>query len=339
MVYEVIGITVLWIFLFGYIIVASIDFGAGFFSLHAKLFGQSHEINDLIQRYLNPVWEVTNVFFVFFFVGIVGFFPDTAYYYGTVLLIPGSIALILLSIRGAFYAFENYGQDSKLSWLMLYAVSGLLIPASLSTALTISEGGYIIESSSGNVDLNWTELLLSPFGWAVVLLAIVSVLYISSGFLTFYAHRAKDTSAYQLMRKWFLMWGAPMIMMSLFVFLSLRIQNETHFMSAVFDYGWLFIISFIAFAIAGVLTLLKKAHGIAFIFVIIQMGTAFFGYGLSKLPYILYPYVHIDDAVTNDSMALVLTIAFIGGLLLLLPSLFFILKLFVFDKDYVRGKK
>lgn len=339
MVYEVIGITVLWIFLFGYIIVASIDFGAGFFSLHAKLFGQSHEINDLIQRYLNPVWEVTNVFFVFFFVGIVGFFPDTAYYYGTVLLIPGSIALILLSIRGAFYAFENYGQDSKLSWLMLYAVSGLLIPASLSTALTISEGGYIIESSSGNVDLNWTELLLSPFGWAVVLLAIVSVLYISSGFLTFYAHRAKDTSAYQLMRKWFLMWGAPMIMMSLFVFLSLRIQNEAHFMSAVFDYGWLFIISFIAFAIAGVLTLLKKAHGIAFIFVIIQMDTAFFGYGLSKLPYILYPYVHIDDAVTNDSMALVLTIAFIGGLLLLLPSLFFILKLFVFDKDYVRGKK
>ncbi|VED63308.1 cytochrome d ubiquinol oxidase, subunit II [Staphylococcus delphini] len=339
MSYEIIGITVLWIFLLGYIIVASIDFGAGFFSLHAKLFGQSHEINGLIQRYLNPVWEVTNVFFIFFFVGIVGFFPDTAYYYGTVLLIPGSIALILLSIRGAFYAFENYGQDSKLSWLMLYAVSGLLIPASLSTALTISEGGYITESASGNVDLNWTELLLSPFGWAVVLLAIVSVLYISSGFLTFYAHRAKDKSAYQLMRKWFLMWGAPMIMMSLFVFLSLRIQNEAHFMSAVFDYGWLFIISFIAFVIAGMLTLLKKAHGIAFIFVIIQMGTAFFGYGLSKLPYILYPYVHIDDAVTNDSMALVLTIAFIGGLLLLLPSLFFIFKLFVFDKEYVRGKK
>ncbi|UXS43654.1 cytochrome d ubiquinol oxidase subunit II [Staphylococcus delphini] len=339
MSYEIIGITVLWIFLLGYIIVASIDFGAGFFSLHAKLFGQSHEINGLIQRYLNPVWEVTNVFFIFFFVGIVGFFPDTAYYYGTVLLIPGSIALILLSIRGAFYAFENYGQDSKLSWLILYAVSGLLIPASLSTALTISEGGYITESSSGNVDLNWTELLLSPFGWAVVLLAIVSVLYISSGFLTFYAHRAKDKSAYQLMRKWFLMWGAPMIMMSLFLFLSLRIQNEAHFMSAVFDYGWLFIISFIAFVIAGMLTLLKKAHGIAFIFVIIQMGTAFFGYGLSKLPYILYPYVHIDDAVTNDSMALVLTIAFIGGLLLLLPSLFFIFKLFVFDKEYVRGKK
>ncbi|MBI5976038.1 cytochrome d ubiquinol oxidase subunit II [Staphylococcus canis] len=337
--YSLIGISVLWLFLFGYIIVASIDFGAGFFTLHASLTGEAHRVNGLIERYLNPVWEVTNVFFVFFFVGIVGFFPETAYYYGTIMLIPGSIALILLAARGAFYAFENYGQDRKLSWLIIYGLSGLLIPAALSTALTISEGGYIIENQNNSIDLNWEALLLSPFGWAVVFLAIVSVLYISSGFLTFYAHRAKDFEAYHLLRKWFLLWGAPMIIISLFVFLSLRIQNKAHFESAVFDYGWLFIISLIAFMIAGVLTFLKKAHGVAFIFVIIQMGTAFFGYGLSKLPYILYPYVKLNHAVTNDSMALFLVIAFVFGLILLLPSLYFLLRLFVLDKDYVRGRK
>lgn len=36
MVYEVIGITVLWIFLFGYIIVASIDFGLEDFSHYTQ---------------------------------------------------------------------------------------------------------------------------------------------------------------------------------------------------------------------------------------------------------------------------------------------------------------
>ena len=36
MIYAHIGITVLWIFLFCYIIVASIDFGAGFFALHSN---------------------------------------------------------------------------------------------------------------------------------------------------------------------------------------------------------------------------------------------------------------------------------------------------------------
>ncbi len=179
--YTTIGITVLWTFLFLYIIVASIDFGAGFFTLHTKLTGEEKKINHLVERYLNPVWEVTNVFFVFFFVGFVGFFPDSALYFGTVLLVPGSIALILISIRGSFYAFEHYGQDTKLPWIIMYGLTGLLIPASLATVLTISEGGYITERGS-HFDLDWFQLLLSPFAWSVVFLAIISVLYISSGF-------------------------------------------------------------------------------------------------------------------------------------------------------------
>lgn len=105
---EIIGISVLWIFLFGYVIVGSIDYGAGFFNAYSILSGKQHILSKIIQRYLSPVWEVTNVFFVFFFVGIVGFFPKTAFYYGTTLLVPGSIAIILLAIRGSYYAFETY---------------------------------------------------------------------------------------------------------------------------------------------------------------------------------------------------------------------------------------
>jgi len=338
MVFAYIGIAVLWIFLFCYIIVASIDFGAGFFTLHAKITKQDKKINHLIARYLNPVWEVTNVFFVFFFVGMVGFFPDSAKYFGTVLLVPASIALVLLSIRGGFYAFENYGPDTKLPWLAMYGLAGLFIPAALATTLTISEVGYIT-GSNNNLDLNWFELLLSPYSWSVVFLAIISVLYISSGFLTYYASKANDKPAYSLLRYWFLFWGPPMIAISLFVFLSLRIQNETHFYTAVFDYWWMFVLSFICFAGAMLLTLMKKWHGIAFILVILQMGFAFFGYGVSKLPYILYPYIRIDEHVVNSSMAIALIIAFILGLLLLIPSLILLLRLFVFDKEYVKGKK
>ena len=134
------------------------------------------------------------------FVGFIGFFPDSAKYLGTVLLVPGSIALILISIRSSFMLFENYGQDTKLPWIVLYGLTGLLIPASL-TALTISEGGYIYEHGT-HIDLDWIQLLLSPFAWSVVFLAIVSVLYISSGFLTYYAHKANDQPAYDMTRQW-----------------------------------------------------------------------------------------------------------------------------------------
>ena len=336
--YTGIGITVLWTFLFCYIIVASIDFGAGFLTLHTKLTGEEKKINHLIERYLNPVWEVTNVFCVFFFVGFVGFFPDSALYLGTVLLVPGSIALILISIRSSFYAFEHYGQDNKLPWIFLYGITGLLIPAALATVLTISEGGYINEQGN-HFDLDWVQLLLSPFAWSVVFLAIVSVLYISSGFLTYYASKAKDKVAYKFMRQWFMFWGPPMIIISLFVFLSLRIQNSNHFYNAITHYWWMFAISFIFFLIAGILNMIKKYHGLAFIMVILQMAFAFYGYGMSKLPYILYPYIKISDSGVNSSMGLALTIVFILGLLLLLPSLILLLRLFVFDKQYVEGKK
>lgn len=223
-------------------------------------------------------------------------------------------------------------------WICLYGLTGLLIPASLATALTISEGGYIREHGS-HIDLNWVQLLLSPFAWSVVFLAIISVLYISSGFLTFYASKAQDKPAYDLTRQWHIFWGPPMIIISLFVFLSLRIQNADHFNNAVFNYWWMFALSFVFFLIAGALTIFKKNHGLAFIMVILQMFFAFFGYGMSKLPYLLHPFVKITGTHVNPEMGLALVVAFILGLLLLIPSLILLLRLFVFDKDYVEGKK
>ncbi|WP_100330759.1 cytochrome d ubiquinol oxidase subunit II [Bacillus xiapuensis] len=335
---ELLGITVLWTFLYGYLIVASIDFGAGFFAYYGKITKKDSIINGLISRYLSPVWEVTNVFFVFFFVGIVGFFPSTAYYFGTALLIPGSIAIILLAIRGSFYAFGNYGSRGSTVYLFLYGATGLLIPASLSTTLTISEGGFLRVENDQVVFLA-KELFSSPYSWSVVVLSIVSVLFISATFLTYYADRAKDIEARELLRKFALLWSPPTILASLLVFLSLRSHNETHFNKAVGEYWWMFALSLLCFCLASAFIYQKKAYGTAFIMVMLQYFFAFFGYGASHLPYILYPYVTLSEGVTNDSMATALVIAFVLGLLLLVPSLILLMKLFLFDADYVKGKK
>ncbi|MCP3030653.1 cytochrome d ubiquinol oxidase subunit II [Halobacillus sp. A1] len=335
--YEYIGITVLWLFLYGYLIVASIDFGAGFFAYYAKITKKDHIINQLISRYLSPVWEVTNVFFVFFFVGIVGFFPDSAYYYGQALLIPGSIAIVLIAIRGSFYAFENYGFKNNHLYMFLYGATGLLIPASLSTTLTISEGGFIEETANG-VTLLYGELFTSPYSWSVVFLAIVSVLYISSMFLTYYANRANDHSALALVRKYALFWSSPTIIASMTTFIALSQHNPEHYQKAI-DLWWMFGLSVAFFMIALFLVYIGKYYGWAFIAVMFQFFFAFFGYGASHLPYILQPYITISSGVTNETMAITLITVFIAGLLLLVPSLILLMRLFLFDAEYVKGKK
>lgn len=334
---EIIGISVLWIFLFGYIMIASIDFGAGFFNAYSTLRGKQQILTKIIHRYLSPVWEVTNVFLVFFFVGIVGFFPKTAYFYGTTLLVPVSIAVILLAIRGAYYAFTTYGGLKHKRYVYLYGLTGLFIPASLSIVLTISEGGFVTMEESGPVLHYWT-LFTSPLTWSIVLLSITAVLYISAVFLTWYSHKAKDSSATNLMRTYALVWAMPAILTATGIIVELRSHNPQHY-ERIMDLWWLFSLSSLLFIGTVYLIWKRKNYGIAFGLLTGQFILAFFAYGISHYPYLLYPFLSIYDSFTSVSMAVALIIAFIAGLGLLIPSLYLLLHLFLFNKDYVEGKR
>lgn len=333
---EILGISVLWTFLFGYILIGAIDFGAGFFNAYSRLTGRQRVLTNIIQRYLSPVWEVTNVFLVFFFVGIIGFFPKTAFYYGTTLLVPVSIGVILLAIRGSYYAFETYGARGHKGYSFMYGLAGILIPASLSIVLTISEGGFV-EMVDGNPVLDYWVLFTSPLTWAIVVLSIAATLYISAVFLTWYANKARDVEATKLLRKYALIWALPTMITAGGIIVELRNHNPEHY-SNIQTFWPMFLVSFIMF-IGTVWLLWKRSrYGLAFILLMGQFAFAFFGYGASHYPYLLYPYLTIYDSFTNPAMAISLVVVFIMGLGLLIPSIILLMRLFLFDKDYVRGK-
>lgn len=334
---EILGISVLWTFLFGYILVGAIDFGAGFFNAYSLLTGRQRILTKVIQRYLSPVWEVTNVFLVFFFVGIIGFFPKTAFYYGTTLLVPVSIGIILLAIRGSYYAFETYGARGHKGYSFMYGLAGLLIPASLSIVLTISEGGFI-EMVDGAPVLDYWVLFTSPLTWSIVVLSIAATLYISAVFLTWYANKAGDVEATDLLRKYALIWSLPTIVTAGGIIFELRKHNYEHY-SNIQTFWPMFLLSFLLFV--GTVWLLweRRSYGWAFSLLMGQFAFAFFGYGASHYPYLLYPYLTIYDSFTNPAMAISLIVVFILGLGLLIPSLVLLMRLFLFNKGYVRGKK
>lgn len=332
-----IGITIAWVFLYGYLIVGSIDFGAGFFSFYGKVTGRAHLINQIIDRYLSPVWEVTNVFLVFFVYAVISFFPDVSFVLGTALLVPGSIALLLISIRGSFYAFANYGARKSTAYLFLYGVTGLFIPASLATMMTISEGGFIAIQGR-EASLLTGELLRNPYSWAVVFLAVVSVLFISAAFLAYYADRARDENAREILRRFALYNSFPTIFASFLTFFTLYNHNPDHF-QRMLDMSWMFLVSLACFLIATALIINRRNYGTAFIMIMLQFAFAFFGYGRSHLPYLLYPHMTIESGVTSEAMGTMLILAFIGGLLLLIPSIYLLMRLFLFNADYVQGKK
>jgi len=317
MTLEVLGISVLWIFLFGYVMIASIDFGAGFFNAYSLLIGKNHIITNVIKRYLSPVWEVTNVFLVFFFVGMVGFFPQTAFYYGTILLVPVSISLVLLAIRGSYYAFEAYGARGHIGYSLTYGITGLLLPASLSVVFAIAGGGYVY-IVEGQPVLNYWTLYTSTFAWSIVVLSIAAVLYISAVFLTWYANKATDVEATNLMRKYALIWAAPLIISALGIIYEMQSINPESYQHML-NLWWMFAISAVLFIITVILLWMRKNYGLALGLLIAQFAVAFFAYGIAQYPYLLYPYLTIYDSFTNTQMAISLVIVFVLGLCLLLP--------------------
>lgn len=189
------------------------------------------------------------------------------------MLVPASFAIILLAIRGSFYAFENYGSKESTVYTFLYGASGLLIPASLSIALTISEGGFIKEEN-GSVSLKYMELFTSPLSWSIVALSIVSILFISATFLAFYAARARDLPALKLVRTFALFWSTPTIIAALTTFIVLSQHNERHYESML-DLWWVFGLSVGFFLIAVWLLYRQKHYGLAFISVMLQFLFAF----------------------------------------------------------------
>ncbi|RSK28495.1 cytochrome d ubiquinol oxidase subunit II [Bacillus sp. HMF5848] len=337
MTIEILGISVLWLFLFGYVIVASIDFGAGFFNASTIVTGKHHIVNSVIQRYLSPVWEITNVFLVFFFVGMIGFFPKTAYYFGTVLLIPISISIILLALRGSYYAFGTYGSKGHKGYTLMYGVTGVFIPASLTTALIVSQGGFIKETAKGTIELDYFALFTSPFSWSIVLLSLVSVLYISASFLAYYSSVAEDNGALKLFRKYTWIWSFPTIITALGIIVEMRWHNPSHF-EGLLDLWWVFALSTLCF-VTSLWYLRKARYGLSFIFVVLQFAFAFYAYGASRYPYLLYPYLTIYDGFTNQTMAISLVIVFVIGLMLLIPSLYLVFKLFIMNKPYIKNQK
>lgn len=331
MSWQLIGVTVLWFFLYIYILISSIDFGAGFYIYYARWGKKERKMVELIRHYLSPLWEITNVLFIFFAVGIMALFPSMSYYYGTAFIIPGVVAMLLVMIRSSYYAFESYGSKDSQLYMFIYGATGLLIPAAFSTALTISEGGFIKERGEEVVFLA-SKLLTNAYSWSVVFLALVAVLFISACFLTYYAKRANDEQSMETLRKFALFWSIPTILAGGLVFLTIKGHNERHFENML-DIWWVFAISFLCFCIGVTLIYRKKYLGLSFVLIMCQFLFAFFGYGLGHLPYILEPYITVSNQYPSDMMKISLLIIFIIGVGIIMSSIFFILRISRINKE------
>ncbi|KXG08800.1 cytochrome d ubiquinol oxidase subunit II [Anoxybacillus rupiensis] len=338
---ELIAITVLWGFIFIYAVMATMDFGAGFWSM-IYMNREKTAATNIANRYLSPTWEVTNVFIVAIVVALVSFFPGATFLLGTVLLIPGSIILLLLAIRSAFLVFAHIAKEYEKVLTYISGISGMIIPALLISVLPITHGEFI-ETVDGVAKLRMDKLFTSPHEYAFIGFAISSTLFLSSLLLADYSNEANELEAYQTYRRDALILGPISLLMALFIMLTM--QDEAPWLyERIMDYlPWL-IGSVAMFFVAGAALFLPSAKHqsirgkprLAVVAIVIQYFLASYAYGKAHLPYMIYPDVTIQSGFTHPNTFRALFMSYIIGFVILFPGFIYFWRLFMKDKRYLQ---
>jgi len=334
-----IAISLIWFFLLLYALAGSVDMGAGFWGL---VYGRSKNTraSQIANRFLSPSWKVTNTFLVLLVVALIGFFPRGAFVLGTALLVPVSLVLILLTLRSVFMVFAYTSQEYTAPLLWVSGITGLLIPGLLMTVLPVTLGGFIVMAENGPY-LLLGKVFTSPVVYAHVAFGIASELYLSALFLSDYAREAEDEQTYRKYRQSAITLGP--IALAMGVLAAYAMLPEAEWM--VFrmrEYMIWFILSLAAFL--GAYFFLWKRNGrgtrgvprAAVVLTAVQYTLASIGYGAAHMPYLIYPHLTVEEAVTNPLMFRSLLIGYTISTLVLLPVFVWFWRLFLVDKRYIK---
>ena len=337
------AVTVLWGFVFIYAVMATMDFGAGFWSMF-YINREKTKATNIANRYLSPTWEVTNTFIVALVVAVYSLFPRGAYTLGTILLIPGSLILLLLSIRSAFLVFSNIADEYKKPLTYISGICGILIPGLLISVLPITHGEYV-NFSNNRQTLDLAGLFSSPNEYAFFGFAISSTLFLSSLLLADYSKASEEFDAYNAYRRDALFIGPVSLVMAFLIMITLKSEAAWIYNKMMKDLPFLYL-SLAFFLIGGLGLLLPstktKIKGwprLSVIAITIQYLLASYVYGKAHLPYIVYPKVTIHSAFTDPNSFRAIFITYIVGFAILFPGFIYFWSLFMNDKRYLKQIK
>lgn len=328
-----IAILIIYTLLIVYAVFGSIDFGSGFWSMYYQ--GQKNTTaKDLSQQFLSPFWEISNVFLVFFVVSLITFFPKAAFLFGTLLLVPASIILLLLLIRSAMMGYAHAVKKRSEVLITISGISGILIPGLLISVLPVAQGGYI-NQVDGRYVLSLTKLFTSPLEYNFLLFGVMSSLFISALFLCQRSLKLGDKSAFDSYLKNTLVTAPISYFLGVLLLVTIAYESPWLYEKMRVQMPWL-LASSLFFIIGYALLFYKrqemhqsllKTPLIPILFGI-QLILAAFVYGRAHFPYIIYPILPIDIGMTNSPMYTALLYTTIIGLIIMVPAFYLFFKLF-----------
>jgi len=282
------------------------DFGGGIWDLLASG-PRRAEQRRAIDAAIAPVWEANHVWLIFVVVVLFTAFPPAFARLGTELHIPLTLMLIGIVLRGSAFVFRHEGGER---WGLVFAIASVTAPVFLGCVLGAMTTGHA-----------WTH----PFPLAVGVLALATFAFLAAVYL---AVETTGELRIDFVRRAVL--AAVLVALAGAVVAGIAYQLNTPFGRTLLGSAWSIPLVAVALAAlaATVLALRRGAYRVARLAAIAVVVLFVAGWGAAQYPVLIAPDLTIFNAASPPRTLELLVPVVIGGAIVLVPSLWYLLRVF-----------
>lgn len=325
--------------LIAYVVLGGADFGGGVWDLLASGPRKAQQ-RQAISHAMGPVWEANHVWLIFVIVVLFTCFPRGYAPLAVALFTPFHLALLGIMLRGASFVFRGYGpraheaHEAKAPvrrrpqpaavWGAVFGVASLISPFLLGAAFGAVTAGHVRVDAAGDVQPSSTPGWLSPYALGCGALALVACAYLAAVYLTV----ETEGPLREDFRRRAILSGTGTAALAGLVLLLAWYEAPWFFAQLTALRSWPVLALGIACFAASGWAVFGRRYRLSRIFAVGEIVLLLLGWGLAHQPYLIYPDVTLADAAAPRATIAFLLATLPAGALLLVPSLWLLLRVF-----------
>jgi cytochrome d ubiquinol oxidase subunit II len=317
---------VMFVGLIAYALFGGADFGAGIWDLLAGGTRRGARQRALIEHSIAPVWEANHVWLIFVLVVLWTAFSTGFAAIVTTLYMPLTLAAFGMIARGAAFAFRKSISSlaARRFFGACFAASSLATPFFLGTVVGgVASSRVPPGIAAGDVVTSW----LNPTSVLGGVLAVLVCAYLAAVFLCLDARREGHDDLADQFRTRALGTAAVAGAVGLAGIFVLRADAPLLFEGLIGRALPVILLSVLA-GVVSIGLLVVRRYGIARITSSAAVATILIGWAVGQYPYLLLPYLTIEEAARSRSTLVALTVVLLLGSLVLAPALVYMYVLF-----------
>jgi cytochrome bd ubiquinol oxidase subunit II len=319
------GIMLISLILYG--VMGGADYGGGMWDLLAsgvRAQRQRHAIAEAIA----PIWEANHVWLILVVVLLFSAFPRGFSAIMIALHIPITAMLIGIVLRGSAFAFRKYDSTDdavQRRWSTVFGVASFFTPFFQGLTMGALATGDI-HLVGDHVTTGFFAGWLTPFAFACGLFALALFGFLAATYMTIDTRSEPDLQQDFRLRA---IWAQiASVLLAVLVFITSRdgaplmYRGLTNWWAPLL-LGWTALS-----ALTALLALWFRSFNLARVAAVAQVTIILIGWALAQFPHLVTPNVTIQNAAAPESTLKLLLLALGAGVVVLVPSLLYLLQIF-----------